>query len=472
MKITEHKEYQALKEKYKYAFDHYTGKYAELEADGGQITHYLEQKYQREDNKAFEERLRVTDPVLHFATIVDGMNGVWASKEKDTVRDWGDLASYDENGELDKDSIAYRLRENADLKGTNWKPLMKQVGIKLTALHDVWGLVEGVTEDEEAHFQVINPIHVIDWFPTIGELEQVLVKEQRDNRSGIGEDNADQETYTLFTLDGYTRFIELEDGGMEVIEEGEYTYWTDSRMRKRMLPIFRTSIPFPRHLGYLLALKENHIFNKKSVRDFALRNLSFAMLNIVVDDTEQYDSILKGLVAGSNILPSYSDKGGHSFISPDGSYLSDFERVLQQDVEDFYYNGFKKYGEAARQVTATEVKLESHSGIEAFLSLLVSSIDEFENQVLRRLEQVYFSSPSQWGKANVKRSTDFLPEEMPNLVELSTAMVNLERSGTASIRRRVELLNKHMTPEEIEEEIASIASERGASQLPPDFFGA
>lgn len=409
MKKSENPIYKDNKNKYEYAWDHYTAKYAELEADGGSIRHYLEQKYQREDNKSYDERLKVTDPVVHFSTVVDGINGVIASKENDTVRSFGAL------GDIEEEGIAKWIYHNADLQGTNWEPLMKKAGIMLTVLHDVWGLVEGVTENDEAHVQVINPIHVIDWYPTIGNLQEVLVREKRDNRSAIGQESGAEETYTLFTLDGFQRYRE-KDGVMEVIESGEYAYYATSRRQKRILPIFKTSIPFPRHLGYQLALKENHIFNKKSVRDFALRNLSFAILNLKVESAEEFDSIKNALVKGSNMIPSYADQS-HSFISPDGSYISDFGNVIEKDVEDFYLNAFKRYAENAKQVTATQAKLESHSGIEAFLGLLVGSVDEFENQVLKRLEQVYFpDSPGRWGEAMVKRSRDFTPKDEQEMI--------------------------------------------------------
>jgi hypothetical protein len=50
---------------------------------------------------------------------------------------------------------------------------------------------------------------------------------------------------------------------------------------------------------------------------------------------------------------------------------------------------------------------------------------------------------------------------MPNLSELSNAVVNLERSQSASMKRRVEMLNRHMTPDEIEEELKAIREESG-----------
>lgn len=469
MKKTENKYYKENKAKWKYAWEHYTGKYAELESDGGSIRDYLQQKYQRENNKAYDERLKVTDPVLHFATVVDGMNGIMANNDMRITRTFGRLG--DSEGQPEKGTVAKKIWENADLQGTNWEPLMKEAGIKLTVLHDVWGLVEGVTDTEEAHVKIINPLDVVDWYPENGSLEQVLVKEQRDNRVDIFDGNDDQETYTLFTLDGFFRYVET-DEGMEQIASGEYEYWSDSSLKKKILPIFRTRIPFPRHIGYQLALKENHIFNKKSVRDFALRNLSFSILNLSVDSQEEYLSIKEALKAGANMLPSYGDKN-HQFIQPDGGYLADFQAVLEKDVEDFYFNGFKKYAESASQVTATSARLESHSGIEAFLSLLVTSMDEFEKQCLRRLEQVYFDDASRWGEAYVERSTDFTPQETMSITELATAALNLRRAEAASTKTIVELVSRGFeggkTEEEIETEIQSIRNEGGA--IPSEFLG-
>jgi len=460
----QHPDYSQLVEKWKYADDHYTGVYSDLERRGGKITHYLEQKYQRENNKAFEERKEITDPVLHFATVVDGINGVLATKEPDTIREWGAFGDPDEAG-----SMAHYFRHNANMAGTNWVPLMKQAGIKLTVNHKVWGLVEGVTDTEEAHVQVINPIHVCNWWPSRGDPQQVLVKEKGDFRTSIYDDQAeDGEVYTLFTLDGWRRF-RISDGAEELMAEGEYTYYKDRDRTKRILPIFYTEIPMPRQVGYLLALKENHLWNQKSVRDFAIRNLSYAILKLGVKDERELEAMTKYLEKGYNIIGQQPDRPDHRFMSPDHGFLSESDKILEKGVEEFYRNSFTKYGEAARQVTATEIKLDSHSGLEAFLSLLVSAIDEFENQCFRRLEQVYFDNPAQWGMASVKRSREFAPEELPDVSTLASAALNMERSGSASTEQRVRLLNPGWAEEEIAEEVERINAERAT--LPVNMFG-
>ena len=457
-------------DKWDYAWDHYTGTYADWEEDVAKVTDYLHQKYQRENNKAYEERQKISDVVLHFATIVDGINGVLATKEKDTKREWGALGEYD-GDELLPDSIAYRLLNNADGNGTNLTPLMKSVGIKQTVLHSVWGYVEGVVGDNDAHIKIIMPQHVVNWFPQTGELTEVLVKEDRDVRDSIYADpNSEGDIYTLFTLDGWRRF-KVEDDVEVTLEEGEYQYWEDSRRKKRILPIFRTEIPMPRQVGYLLAKKENHIYNATSVRDFALRNLSFAILNLNVSDDKEYNSILNHLEKGANVLGSYSDKGAHSFISPDSSYLTSFEDVLQNKIQEYYTNGFKKFGEAASQTTATEIRLENQSGIEAFLALLVSSIDEFENQCLKRLEQVYFPErPSLWGQATVVRSRNFQAEDLEETFRKRAESVRtLRQSNTISLEEAIRRINPTWTEEQVAEEASKINAERGAS-IPDPFL--
>lgn len=454
----EHPEYSDKVEKWRYAWDHYTGTYGDLKLMGGRITDFLEQKYQRENNKAFEERQRVSDVVLHFATVIDGINGVMGSKDDKTNREWGQLGDPEEKG-----TTAYHLTHNADLIGTNWTPLIKQAGIKLTAMHTVWGLVEGVTDTEEAHIQVINPQHVVNWYPSYGDLEQVLVKEKRDTRESIFSPQEEQpDVYTLFTLDGWRRFMVNDEGAEVEMGSGEYQYYKSERRRKRILPIFRTSIPMPRDVGYLLAKKENHLYNAKSVRDFAVRNMSFAILKLGVDNDEELTELLQKLEKGYNIIGQYPDRPDHEFLTPSSDYLREYAEILDKDTNDFYVNAFKKYAEAASQVTATEVRLESQSGIEAFLSLLVTSVDEFENQCLHRLEQVYFpDNPSVWGEANVERTSDFQPEDMPNISELAKASTELERSRSGSLKTRVELLHPDWTEEEIEEEIQRINQENG-----------
>lgn len=458
--------------KWDFAWDHYDGSYADWTNSISKVSEYLHQKYQRENTKAYEERMKVSDVVLHFSTIVDGINGVLATKEKDTIREWGDLGVYVDD-KLTITSPAYNILHNADGNGTNLSPLMKKVGIMQTVLHSVWGYTEGITElNDHPIIQVIKPQHVVNWYPSTGNLTEVLVKEDRDVRDSIyGDYEKDAEVYTLFTLEGWRRF-KVEDDAEITIDEGEYEFWDSPQKNHKILPIFRTEIPMPRQVGYLLAQKENHIYNAVSVRDFALRNLSFAILNLIVDDETQLDGISKNLELGANIIPSYSDKGAHQFISPDSSYLGRFQDVLQSKIEEYYTNGFKKFGEAARQVTATQVRLENQSGIESFLALLVSSIDEFENQCYARIEQIYFpNEPSKWGKASVKRSRNFQAEDLEETMRKRADSVSvMRRANVVSTEQAIRKLNPTWDDQEVQDELDKINAEMGA-RLPDPFGG-
>ena len=410
-----HPEWQDKAEKWEFAWDHYTGEYV----DTGKIGDYLFQKHQREGTKAFESRRKDPDPILHFPTAVDGINGIIASKAKEIQREWGELGDPEQEG-----TIAYALLRNADGQGMNWSPLMKRVGIKQTVMHTVWGLVEGINKDRDgnvvagASVKVLNPQSVVDWYPRIGNPTQVLVKERRETRKSIMEEAELQDVYTLFELDGWRRFV-ISDESETTLDEGEYEYWGSSKKEIRVLPIFRVELPLPRMIGYLLAKKQNHIFNFKSIRDHGASNLSLAILKIKASDT-QYNSITNSLTKGHNTIREDPDVqgAGHQFMTPDGSYLSEAGEILKKDIEDFYHNAFKEYGDTARQSTATEIIQKSSTGIEAFLALLVSSIDEFENQCFLRLLQVYFPNrPVVWGSAYVRRPTDYQPEDIRAALE-------------------------------------------------------
>lgn len=415
-----HPEFIKNKSKWQTAIDAYNGM-----AYTDKVEIYLIQKSQREPDGAFDERKLVTEPMLHFSTAIDSLCGVMFSKESDTARNWGALGK---DGLAEQGTIAKQLEMDADGEGTNWNSLYKKVGIKLTTTHTIWGMVDGLKEkmynegnetslEGNATVHVIDPTTVINWFPTKGQLEEVVLREDYDARSNVEDFFPLEDVYVKYTLDGWERYALYTDENDEtqrrIINTGEYAYYRTAEKKERILPIWRTEIPLPRNVGYLLATKQNSIWNLESVRDFAIRALSFALLRITVEGEDDKNMIEQALVAGSNILWQYAKEGApHDFISADSSWLTEAGAVLKKKIEDFYQNAFKEYGDAAKQATATQIRMESQSGIEAYLALLVDSVDEFENQALWRTEQVYFpDTPSNWGKASVERSRDFQPED-------------------------------------------------------------
>ena len=488
-----HPEFIERHDKWQYSWDQYTGEAFSHEdfrvqkldtRKGRQSEHpYLHRKVQAETEEAYIERILTSEPVLLYPTAVDSLNGIGFSKDGETERSWGAFGDVDESG-----STAYNLWHNADGLGTNWSPFMKKVGIKQTVLHRVWGLVEGYVEDEEGNelsdpcVKVINPQSVQNWYPD-GNPTEVLVKEKRDLRTSLKDDSgADTDTYILYTLDGWERYVDGESGP-EIIESGEYAYYTDASRDKRCLPIFYVDIPMPRDLGYLLAMKNNHIFNAKSIRDFSVRNMSFAFLQVVADQN-QFDDIMENIKKGFRILRRDPEaKGDHGYKSPPSDYLSEAGNILEKNKEAFMESAFRSYGDAARQVTATEIRQESRSGVEAFLNLLISSVDEFENKSLLLLEQAYFKdTPSNWGQAYVKRSTNFQPQDIKEMVDNMASRVFGEReklplpmAGKAEVVKRwaehhgIALLKPDGKPMTDEEIIESVQTEIN-SDIPDPFI--
>ncbi len=475
------------RKKWDFSWKNYTGEYAnhdriDLYRGGkGKIIksdEFLHRKVQAETPEAYQERIATSDPIMLFPTAVDSLNGI--IKEEKTQREFGDLGDPEEEG-----STANKLWNNADNAGTNWIPLMKQAGIKQTVLHTMWALVDGIkersfeTEDGiqsevigEASIHLLDPQAVVDWFPNTNPT-QVLVKEATDTRSDITDTEADRErdTYILYTLDGWFRYVDNE-GSPEQIDSGEYAFYENADRDKRILPIFPVELPMPRQVGYILSIKQNHIYNAKSIRDFSVRNMSFAFLQIVADE-KQYESILEGLKNGFRVIRKDPDASGeHGYKSPPSDYLTEAGEILEKDKQEFAESAFKSYGDAAKQVTATEIRHESRSGVEAFLELLVSALDEFENHCLFLLEQIYFpDEPSRWGKAKVKRNTDFTPKDVEKaLSEVSSAVRDAKNAGAMSTYRAVQLLNPEMTDEEIQEEVEKINKEQGAT-IPDPFSG-
>lgn len=486
-----HPEWENKKNRWDFKWDNYSGEYAKhdriklykrtskkvLES----FDDYLHRKVQAETVEAYMERIMTSDPVMLFPTAVDSLNGIAGGG--DVQRDWGDLGDPEDEG-----SIAFRLNKDADGSGMNWIPKMKQVGIKQTVLHRIWGLVDGIKEavfvDEEgeelrevvgeATIHTIDPQAVVDWYPNHNPT-QVLVKESTDMRASIFDEDAERErdTYMLYELNGWSRYIDVE-GTPQIIDQGEYEFYKDKERTQRCLPIFYVDIPMPRDVGYLLAIKQNHIYNAKSIRDFSVRNMSFAFLQLVADEN-QYQQIMSEIKKGFRVLRKDPDANGeHGYKAPPSDYLQEAGNILEKDRESFAESAFKTYGDAAKQATATEIRQESRSGVEAFLSLLVTSIDEFENMCFWLLEQVYFpNEPSRWGKAYVKRSDDFTPKDIEQAMEkMSTTIRNAKQANAMSTFTAVELLHPEWDEDKINEEVRRINEESGAIEVPENMIGA
>ena len=412
--------YQKNSYKWRYAQRMYTGDYLE----DAYITEHLPQKPQRETDQAYTERKKTIDPQLDYSTGLDSLVGTMFNAESQLDRQW---SSENQTGGLgdpnEPSDPAYYITRDADGSGTDWNLLMKRAGIKFGMYQRLWGLVEGIPRDEEgnqmgeATLKLIDPQNIVNRYYYKGKLTDVLLREYRDTREKIQDDPTPREMFTHYSLDGWRRFYLVEDEDGDLVErtddEGSYEYYRTTDRRDKILPIFETVIPLPRNPGYIWARKANAILNHESVIDHAFRNISFAILKLV-SENENFQQMLQNLKMGGGVVNQDPEASGdHEFISPDSGHLSDALQRSKDKKKDFFYNMFKDYGDAAKEKSATQIRLESQSGIEAYLTLLVSAIDEFENAAMWRLSQIYaIDQPSIWGNAYVKRRADFQPKDI------------------------------------------------------------
>lgn len=413
-----HPEYDANQKKWDFAQKVYDA----TAYDAVNIGDFLPKKVQRESEQAYEERKLLLDPQMHFPTGIDSLVGVMFDAEKEADRIWQDPEKIEGLGDpKDDNSISSRLLKNADGDDTNWDFIPKQSAIKFTLKKKLWGLIDGRPKDEDgnsigdARFKIIDPETVVNWFENekTGVLEWVLVKERRDTRKSYKEDPSLQDGFVEYTLEGWRRFHLDKDGNEIEDGNGSYAYYTTKARNQRALPIYCTEIVLPRNPGYTWAKKSNAIQNFESRLDFAHMTITFALLQFA-GNSDNFEKFKKEFKEGMNVLNVHPESSrDHKFLTQDSSYFDTSEKRLAKKIEDFYKNMFKDFGDAAAQRTAQEIRLESKSGIEAFLSLLVGAVDEFENQALWRISQVYFpNTPDVWGDAFVNRTADFAPKDV------------------------------------------------------------
>lgn len=387
--------------------------------DDKNINEFVPQKVRREPNEAYEERKKLLDPRMDFPTGIDSLVGIFTDNDEDMDLSFGELGDPDE----DPDSTAGRLVKDADGEGSNWSSKPQTAAVGLTLKNTVWGLVDGRPKDNdgnstgEARVHVIKPESVVNWFPSSGPLEWVLVNEKRDTRQSFKDDPELQDVFIEYRLDGWRRFKVDDEGGEVELSSGTYQFFATTDKNQPILPIFPTEINIPRMAGYNWARKSNSMQNFSSRLDMAHMTITFAILQIALS-ADDWDDFVKKFKKGNNVLRVDPDSSqSHQFVGQSSDYFSGSEKRLQNKLKNFVKSMFRDYGDAAKK-TATQIHLESKSGIEAYLSLLVDAVDEFENNVLWRLEQIYFPEQSaKWGEANVSREGDFSVQDIQKVVD-------------------------------------------------------
>lgn len=440
-----HPDYEAAQARRTVARDMYSGVVLD------KLTTYLIQHSQGEFDAAYEERRKIADYTNHMAMVVDGLAGMLFAVNDQTERDFGALGDI-----TDADTTASRLWFDADGEGGNWETIWQQLATQLIVQNEYWLLVDGITEDREARIVLIEPERVQNWVEEDGQPVEVRVTELVDVRSDVRDKRDPQEQHVVYTLDGWERWIKDDKEQPLLVEEGAYEFYATTARIRRTLPLVRVRLPLARHVGWLIAKKCQAIFNMESSRDFKLWASNF--IRLCIDSTADYQEILAKLREGFSVL-----KGtGHKYISPDPATVTVATEVIEKKIRDFRQMAMREYGDAARERTATEIRQEFRAGVEAFLALLKTALDEAERNVLWRLEQVYYpEQPSRWGEAFVNRTDTFLPEHTSSSERAAIARQWID----AGFNRKVALMLAGYSEEEAERIIETDAEAVGVATL-------
>lgn len=395
--------YNEMHEKFDYVRKVHTGKYSHKEHVNG----FLEKRAFWEQDGDYNLRKTGADPDLSHYLLKSSIVGQALSNSEDIKINFGDLGDHTEPG-----SIAYKIYNNTDGSGTSYPVWRKKYANKQLVYQWMYVLKEGiiVDEDENGVQREVQSSRTVLIMPdmVLDEAEDgswIKVKHSVNMRSGNWESEQKQEDqYTIYHLDGWTRYREVEGGGTEVIGEGTYDFYTDISMSKKRLPVYKVVLPFEIFVSYELARKVVKIFNLDSCVDTYVSEGTVTHL-IEDSDVMTHEAFKDDVNAGEKI---HNIEGDAKYIHPSAEPAQMGEGWIEKKRAQLEKTAFQIYGEAAKMQTATAIRYKSKSGIEAFLEFFVDTIESAENEGHFLEEQIHFpGQPSKWGKAHTKLPRKF-----------------------------------------------------------------
>ena len=373
-----------------------------------------------ESDDAYRERQRLADYTSHFGTVVDTLAGLLFANEEDATR----VFRTEDNeglGELSTpDTPIANLWLDVDGEGTGWLTAHKRLAIDLVVYQQMWGIV--TAPDGVPRLNHLPPLQVLNWTePSPGQVTEALVLDLSDHGDSIqAEIEEESPRFLYYTTSGWSTWTMNEKReAVEIVEEGSAgSYHFSDRWDRPVCPLFRARIPIRRYVGWLLATKQNAIFNLENARDYLQWIGSFPKLNLVGNDAA-FTKLQTGLQRGSNVLqddPAITKS--HHYIAPPTENARQLSETLKRKVEEFYVTAFREYSDSAIERTATEIRQDTAAGVGAFLQLLKAALDDAENQALGRIAQVLFpTEPERWWIARVERSTEVVPLDTQMLID-------------------------------------------------------
>jgi hypothetical protein len=435
LRYTSH-EYEAEVEKWKYVAEHLEG----TVIDDTSIEKYLYRRKQGESDDAYIERKNIVDYTPHFARATLTLAGMLWSVDYDARRSW----TKEENGEglgnpETEETPMSLMWDNADGRGSNWTTLWKGATIDVISYRNFYVLVDGVRRDKNGNSIAEPTVRIIPpqsvprvIYDSSGRAISVKVKTSTETIQSQQQKAEKEDRYIIYYEDGFETWRENDKQEPEQIggrqfyggpDNPDFRY-LDKDRKTPILPIFKVSIPLRANLGYVMARKANAIFNQENTLDFLLWISCFPKVFADVRDgagnfdKELFEALKTAFKEGSSVIPGKDNK----FDAPPTGPAEVKSKILEQKVRAFFTTFFQAYGDAASERTATEIRQDFRAGVEAFLILLGTTMDEAENGAFWRLEQVFFPGQSElWGGAFIKRSTNFQPIDIEQRIEALVA---------------------------------------------------
>ena len=417
-----HPEYETRRDRSVYAHLYRTGKVQQKAKESAKKDRgtrmeqgdlHLVRRAQGETIDAYRERVFVSRYPRHFGRVVTSFVGTLMQSEEKASRQWGDaLGSPKED-----DTTMARYYKNADGEETPMKQQLQSAADTLVTSHRQWYLVNPPSGDELATVNLIPEKRVVNWVEDGGRLVDVLVKEHRDTRSSIEEETGAEETYIRYTLDGWRRYRENDDGDAVLVADGEwdFPFYRTADRSERRLPIEYVDLGLGEPVGYNMAQDAKYLYNLLSDLRWALRRTSFSKLAPQDEPLtqEDYELASTALSQGENFLTFPAQ-----YIAPDSAVFQAAYEIYKQEVMDFYVTALQSYEDAAKQKTATEIMQEQGAGRFSFLSVLARAMDTLENDIYNLIHQIERpQEPSTWSEAKVERSRDFKPVDAQDKAE-------------------------------------------------------
>lgn len=408
--------YKANRKRWAFAIDLDSGAYYDVDGAARRIEDYLLKKPSAEADTYYRDRKATLDPDLLYSTLIGSIAGQLFGSESQGVIAWA--AEGGEAGVLgtpdDQASRAHQLWHNIDGEGMNLAVWQRLLVRRLLCCEVVWVLVDGPTgEGGPVRWLIIEPTLVPDHTTRGTQVTSVKVRTEREERETVRDKPQGIVAYTVFDADRFEQYEHPADKGEEdaiLVEEQPYAYYRTQRRRNRILPLFRVTLPFG-GLGYLLARKAASIINRESERDGILRgaNMPKAVHKKKPSGTPQDAGTT--IASGGNFIEiDFEEDFFYTAPPSESAQLS--TDVIRDKRANFFISAYQRYGDAARERTATEARQDDRSGREALLELLASVLDETLGQCLWLTEQVEApDNPQAWGAAHVTRSGTFRPAE-------------------------------------------------------------